>query len=113
MKAAEERKHKRDEHFDRGPGEDYGDLLESVTVSRRRSARRRFEKTQRGQGCICTRFRGRGGKKKKAGRLFVYKLQFPPHGRNNCVKRCGRIEEKKNKSKKVASAVSESALRNM
>lgn len=41
MKAAEERKQKRDERFSRGREEDYGDLLESVTVPKR-STRRRF-----------------------------------------------------------------------
>lgn len=92
MKAAEERKQKRDERFSRGRGEDYGDLLESVTVPKK-SARRRFISKATGTGLHMYTA-------KKIGKIMIiiiYKLHFPPHRRNNSAQSCAPNREKKYK----------------
>lgn len=107
MKAAEERKQKRDERFSRGRGEDYGDLLESVTVSKK-SARRRFISKRNGDRVAYVHGQ------KKMGKIIIiiiiiYKLHFPPHRRNKSAQSCAQVE-KKNTNKKKEPQPSESTL---
>lgn len=93
MKAAEERKQKRDERFSRGRGEDHGDLLESVTISKK-SAWRRFISKRNGDRVAYVH-----GKKMGKIIIIIYKLHFPPHRRNKSAQSCAQIE-KKNTNKK-------------
>lgn len=95
MKAAEERKHKRDERSLRGPGEDYGDLLESVSVppppdhERAEEIQREKTKTQQGQGCICTGRLGGGGE-------INVQITIPRRiGGTTARKRCAEIKQRK------------------